>query len=68
MSEKSKKKNLNKVLIWAFLWTALWWLGLFSKTKKWKSFFSKIKNDIKLGLSEMKKTFQSLISKDDKEK
>ena len=64
----SKKKNLNKILIWAFLWTALWWLGLFSKTKKWKSFFKKLKDDIKLWLNEMKNTFQSLIWKNDKKK
>ena len=63
-----KKKNLNKVLIWVFLWTALGWIGVFSRTKKWKTFFQKVKMDIKEWFKEMKKTFWSLIKKYAKKK
>lgn len=63
-----KKKDLNKIIVWVFLWTAIWWLWFFSKTKKWKSFFKNIKNDIILWIKEMGDSFQKLIKKDDKKK
>jgi len=62
------KKNLNKVLIGAFLWTALWWLWLFSRTKKWKNFFQKIQSDVKLWFDELKKTINNLTKKNAKKK
>jgi len=62
------KKNLNKVLIWLFLWTAIWWAGVFAKSKKWKKFFSKVKDDLSLGIGEMKKFFVDLKKKYDKKK
>ena len=58
-----KKKKVNKVLVWVFLGTALGSIGLFSRTKKWKSLLSKIKSDIKAGFKEMKRTFQTLKKK-----
>ncbi len=61
-----KKKNLNKIIIWTFLWTAIWWLSFFSRTKKWKSFFNNTKKDLKLWIKEMKKTFEKLIKKNEK--
>ena len=62
------KKKVNKILVWVFLWTALWWLGIFSRTKKWKSLFWKIKSDLKAGFKEMKITFQTLKKKYAKKK
>jgi hypothetical protein len=64
----SKKKKINKVIIATFLWTALGGLGLLSRTKKWKSFFKKIVDNVKLGLDEMKLTFQKLKNKDNEKK
>lgn len=66
--KKIDKKKLNKILIWTFIWTAIWWLWLFSKTKKWKGFFSKLKKDISSWLSLMEETFQKLTSKNEKKK
>jgi hypothetical protein len=63
-----KKKNINKIIIWAFLWTAIWWLWIFSRTKKWKNFFRKLQDDVKLWLKDMKKTFQNLIKQNAKKK
>lgn len=63
-----QKKNLNKIIIWIFLWTAIWSLWFFSKTKKWKNFFKKIKDDISLWINEMEKTFEKLNKKNDKKK
>jgi len=63
-----KKKNINKIIIWTFLWTAIWWLWFFSRTKKWKNFFRKLQDDVKLWLNDMKKTFQNLIKKNVKKK
>jgi len=64
----SKKKSLNKILIWIFLWTAIWWLGIYSKTKKWKSFFQKLKSDIKLWINELKYTINNLINNKNEKK
>ena len=64
----SKKKNLNKILIWIFLWTAIWGLWVYSKTKKGKSFFQKLKADIKLWLNELKLTINNLINKNNEKK
>jgi len=63
-----KKKKINKIIVWIFLWTAVWWLWFFSKTKKWKSFFNKITDDVKLWINEMEKTFEKLTKKDVKKK
>ncbi len=63
-----KKKNINKIIIWAFLWTAIWWLWFLSRTKKWKTFFRKMQDDVKLGLKDMQQIFQNLIKKNVKKK
>ncbi len=63
-----KRKNINKIIIWAFLWSAIWWLWFFSRTKKWKTIFKGLQGDIKLWLSDLKKTFQNIIKKDAKKK
>ena len=63
------KKKLNKVLVWIFLWTAIWGAGLFAtKSKKWKKLTQKIKQDIQLWLKEMKSFFASLKEKYAKKK
>lgn len=61
-----KKKNLNKIIVWIFLWTAIWWLSFFSRTKKWKSFLKNIKKDLNLWIKEMQKTFDNLTKKNEK--
>jgi hypothetical protein len=63
------KKKLNKILVWIFLGTAIWWAGFFAtKSKKWKRLTKKITEDIKLGLKEMKSFFESLKNKYAKKK
>ena len=54
------KKKLNKIIIWVFLWTAIWWAWAFASSKKWKSFFKKVKEDIKIWVNEMKNFFHDL--------
>lgn len=41
------EKKINKVIIGGVIGTALLWFGWFSKSPKWKSFFSKLKNNLK---------------------
>ena len=62
------KKKLNKILIWIFLWSAIWGAGAFATSKKGKSFFKQIKKDIRSGLEEMKNFFQELKKKYAKKK
>jgi len=62
------KKKLNKILVSAFIGTALWSIGFFVKTKKWKKLRKKIYEDIKLWLTEMKDFFSSLKNKNVKKK
>lgn len=50
------EKNLNKILIWAILWTTILWVAWASMTPKWKSFLGKMKDFVKWGLDEMKKS------------
>lgn len=63
-----KIKKINKIAIWIFLWTTIWSLWFFSKTKKWKNFFKNFVNNIKLWLKEMKKTFNKILRKKNKRK
>ena len=58
-----RKKNINKIIVGLFLWSAIWWLWAFSRTKKWRSFFWKLWIDIKMWLLDMKNTFQKIIKK-----
>jgi len=44
---KKNNWNINKILVWLFLWTAIGWLWFFSRTKRWRNLFKKILNDIK---------------------
>lgn len=64
----SKKKQVNKILVGIFLWTALGSIWALSRTKKWKKFFTVIKNDIKNWFKEMKSTFEKLKNKYAKKK
>ncbi len=62
------KKQLNKILVWLFIGTAIGsatWLG---KSKKWKWILKKINQDIKEWLKEMKNFFQTLKQKYAKKK
>ena len=63
-----KKKNINKAIVWAVLWSAIAWIWLFSRTKKWKSFFQRLKSDVNLWLKEINKTIKKLINKNGKKK
>jgi len=62
------KKKLNKILVSAFIGTALWSIGFLTKTKKWKKLRKKFFEDIKLWLAEMKDFFSKLKKKNAKKK
>ncbi len=62
------KKHLNKILVWIFLWTAIWGIRMFVKNKKRKKTLAKIKDDIILWFKEMKLFFDTLIKKYGKKK
>lgn len=46
--KKIKKidKKFHKLLIWTVIWSSIVWIGLLSRTKKWKNIVSKIKNEV----------------------
>ncbi len=49
------EKKMNKLLVWAILWTTILWIAWASMTPKGKSFLGKVKDFIKWGLDELKK-------------
>lgn len=53
------KKNLNKLIVWLFLWTAIWWLSFFWKRKKIQKLSKNLKKDLYMWLKDMKKTFEN---------
>jgi len=53
-----KKKNVNKIIIWLFLWSAISGISFFIKSKKWRKKFNNLKKDFKSGIQNMKNTFR----------
>lgn len=49
------EKNINKILIWAILWTTLLGVAGASMTPKGRSMLWKVKDFIKGGIDEMRK-------------
>lgn len=50
------EKKMNKLLVWAILWTTILWVAWATMTPKWKSLLWKVKDFIKWGLEELKKS------------
>lgn len=50
------EKKMNKLLVWAILWTTILGVAGASMTPKWRSLFWKIKDFVKWWMDELKKT------------
>lgn len=61
------EKKMNKLLVWAILGTTILWVAWASMTPKWKSLLWKVKDFIKWGIDELKKSTDKDEKKDKKE-
>lgn len=50
------EKKMNKLLVWAILWTTILWVAGATMTPKWKSLLWKVKDFIKWWIDELKKS------------